>query len=411
MAPKAKAKASQHPTRLASMEEAGGLSASASSFRSSIAKSYKDIDILKNYNRPYQQLEHVANPYSSSERYIGGVLDVARYALCKDERDKIFGILSIAEPLADWIRPDYTKSTAQIYTELSVQSLRTRTLWLFEHTHLSISRDDAPTWVPDWAAINDIQNLSTWSRSSGRSAAVVERLSEGILRVGGVFVSEVEKSCAIQLDGSLSGQWTQACKTLSDLLPSVESLMSQESAQHNSSDEFGRVFSQGRFSEAFEPPDPDATTFAEFSNFFSKVRNDQDIYWTSYDSIGQFECISTVAHDRSLFHTSTRKVGIGPHGVLPGDIVCVFLGGRSAFILRRHATTAYFQRVGTCFVNGSMYGEALLGPLPPGWEQFNRRTTGYDVPAYRRTASRGIWQYEDPRLPVPAPGTTRHDPE
>ena len=60
---------------------------------------------------------------------------------------------------------------------------------------------------------------------------------------------------------------------------------------------------------------------------------------------------------RKLFSTSSGHIGIGDATLEPGDLVCVFLGGRTPFIIR--PVDQKYKFVGECYLHGIMQGEAL----------------------------------------------------
>jgi hypothetical protein len=62
---------------------------------------------------------------------------------------------------------------------------------------------------------------------------------------------------------------------------------------------------------------------------------------------------------RQLITTSNGFVGIGPVDAHYGDIVSVLLGCEVPVILP--PAQDYFKLVGECYVDGLMYGEAILG--------------------------------------------------
>ena len=62
-------------------------------------------------------------------------------------------------------------------------------------------------------------------------------------------------------------------------------------------------------------------------------------------------------HGRKIFSTVSGYIGIGDVTLKPGDLVCVFLGGRTAFIVR--PVDQKFKFVGECYLHGIMHGEAL----------------------------------------------------
>ncbi len=65
----------------------------------------------------------------------------------------------------------------------------------------------------------------------------------------------------------------------------------------------------------------------------------------------------TGCHGRKLFSTSSGHIGIGDVTLEPGDLVCVFLGGKTPYIIR--PVDQKYKFVGECYVRGIMHGEAL----------------------------------------------------
>ena len=60
---------------------------------------------------------------------------------------------------------------------------------------------------------------------------------------------------------------------------------------------------------------------------------------------------------RKLFSTASGHIGIGNITLEPGDLVCVFLGARTPFIVR--PVGEKYEFVGDCYLHGIMQGEAL----------------------------------------------------
>jgi hypothetical protein len=64
------------------------------------------------------------------------------------------------------------------------------------------------------------------------------------------------------------------------------------------------------------------------------------------------------AHERgqsSFFTTTSARFGLGQKGLMAGDQVCIFCGGRAAYILRKEQDHHIF--VGCAYVHGIMDGE------------------------------------------------------
>ncbi len=56
--------------------------------------------------------------------------------------------------------------------------------------------------------------------------------------------------------------------------------------------------------------------------------------------------------------------------ILPGDVICIFLRGRTPYVLRRQ-DGGFYEIVGEAYVHGIMYGEFLEGS--PNIESINLR--------------------------------------
>jgi hypothetical protein len=73
------------------------------------------------------------------------------------------------------------------------------------------------------------------------------------------------------------------------------------------------------------------------------------VYMAGYDTPG-----------RRNFVSSKGYLGVGPHRLEEGDLICVFFGAEVPFILRKLSSGGY-HLVGECYVHGIMDGEVLRG--------------------------------------------------
>ena len=101
-----------------------------------------------------------------------------------------------------------------------------------------------------------------------------------------------------------------------------------------------------------------------------------------------------------FFQTVEGYIGASPTDVQDGDIISVLVGASVPIVLRpvTDHQDAY-QVVGPCFLQGVMFGESLLGPLPDDWLCVKH---DYRRWYFRQQGSeKRIW--EDPRLwPMPS---------
>jgi hypothetical protein len=82
------------------------------------------------------------------------LLSRAHQRLCKDQRDKVYGILALASPeLLKHIAADYGQPVGSVYRDVFVAVVKhTKRLEILSYTiHEPQRRTDMPSWVADWS--------------------------------------------------------------------------------------------------------------------------------------------------------------------------------------------------------------------------------------------------------------------
>jgi hypothetical protein len=80
--------------------------------------------------------------------------------------------------------------------------------------------------------------------------------------------------------------------------------------------------------------------------------------------------IGLITHSRSFFTTHHGYLGLGSSRILPGDKVCIFLGGITPFIIREKISVSaehgspVWTLVGEAYIYGLMDGEGLVMGVP-----------------------------------------------
>lgn len=77
------------------------------------------------------------------------------------------------------------------------------------------------------------------------------------------------------------------------------------------------------------------------------------------DAVGMFEEFCKITMLRCYISTEGGRVGLAPHAVKTGDLVCIFYGADTPYIVRRTEDGSRVMLVGDAYVHGLMYGEAL----------------------------------------------------
>ncbi|OAQ62715.1 hypothetical protein VFPPC_16371 [Pochonia chlamydosporia 170] len=155
-----------------------------------------------------------------------------------DQRDKIFGLLGMAEETHDpalcpeALRPNYHLSLSQVYRNVAIYLIYSRrsfvslTRWVVPQTcvgrfrRLGVRSDPLPSWVPNWtvsppgveyrrnfvwidySVTGDRPSLgfpSMYNASKGQKASLSRYDQGNVLCVRGLLLDEVLQSCAFSL--------------------------------------------------------------------------------------------------------------------------------------------------------------------------------------------------------------------
>lgn len=327
------------------------------------------------------------------------LLDHTRFCVCTDPRDRIFALLSLIteNDRGFGIRPDYTKTTAEVYQDALVRSITyDRKLDLFNGIDIDENMEGLPSWVPNWSFRKNPRPLER-VQASLKTLARTIYTGNDMLQVTGVPVSVIKN---LEVFNFHHGK---------DDVEMKKVIFGSQFLSPFTSDTKGLrtlycVMTSNHFSDRHHPPE-ERVLDLEIS-----VQTLSDMNQPAYDEreailLEEYRIlnsiVSTCSH-KAAFVTQDGHVGLAPKSAKPGDLVTVLLGCDSAMILRP-CQGDRFQVVGEAFCSGCMDGEVLLGPLPDGVERIQRDIDRGDGMALENTwtcidRSTGIFDYEDPRL-------------
>ncbi|KAL8692679.1 MAG: hypothetical protein Q9218_002352 [Villophora microphyllina] len=332
---------------------------------------------------------------------------------CTDPRDRVHALLHILHHTDRTIglTADYEKTTYDVFRDTTLRFLDRRgELNFLEYCELS---DDIgskkPSWVPDWSKPK--ASSAIWSsRAAFGTRARAHIINQGWLNVIGVLVAEVsfveDASFFVPSSHSTISQsvianiFTRLLKDIRLSLPQTE-----EAVIINV---FCRTLCTNRFADLFIPASSNYPIRDQSVDYLTSVIS------TSVESQALphhlLDQMLRSVRGRCLFTTKEGGMGLSPKAAKVGDQVAVVLGCQTPLVLRRNSRGIHTV-VGGCYIDGTMDGEALLGPLPSQWKYAAMPKDGYGYHHGFVNRYSGDCLWEDPRLGELPPGWRLPKPE
>lgn len=303
---------------------------------------------------------------------------------CKEERDKIYGLIGIqtTDAVNAAIVPDYCEETKmeKIYEDVAWLLLQSKSpLTLLSSVGAFHNREGCRpgSWIPHWGqnqpwTILPNQPHPRFQCALNRPASIARNGSTTQLIVSGVIVDQVKKTWNFQnLDvpaDSLDQAWEKAQHFLSQ--SSWSQLDWQKCALSLSCGGDGRGYPV--YDIDTHLADLAATVFSpHWRSLMPKLLAFETVVKSRVHLTTQFDFLTERAingnlnrylgataplhNDYKPFATDWGFFGVGPAPMMDSDILCVIFGAAVPFILRL-AQDGY-QIVGECYVFDIMHGE------------------------------------------------------
>ena len=328
-------------------------------------------------------------------------LSLTRGLAAKDPRDKIFAALGLMRDNAYLPDPDYKSRYPVVFRDWAAKMIEIiGGLDVFLYTQYSLRHEDIPSWVPDWTKyetsvrfqaerLEHHRHISRSFNADGCSdEAPVFSVDGNRLRLAGYKLDTISKvgealmynrkdhltddqnqigavkawnavleswSRVTSTTGSLDSHYPDGGGTYSDaywrtLLSDHITEVGTYLGDRTSADDEPRY---QRWRQWFEDlvQQPDAAKPAFYKDSLAADRDLDRFDWT----------IMNMNYNRRLFSTSTGRIGMGSADMEPGDLVVLFRGGRTPFVLRlsdqNFTDGPVYQIVGYAYVHGVMDGE------------------------------------------------------
>ena len=315
-------------------------------------------------------------------RHFLGIIAAFRNRESTDPRDRIYGMLGLAEEsFMRRIPPDYTLSVEEVFERAAVAFIeQSKGLEILSHVYGGYD-SGLPSFVPDWEAplpfnhptyLSRLLSLNLY-RASGSKPAQVQHINGQLMtkclefdtvsaigpRTGGAFPNSerfrtwLDIATADRLPGSTYCHTNQYLSEAFErtLFGDVSMVYGRQSKslQRLDNSELGLV---RNWLKSFTGEGPRRTSVDVLTNQRLQARFKQ------------------VTFGRRFFRTSRGYIGFGPMELEEGDIVAVIPGGKVPYILRDrpfiegpdgydYPATGCYTFLGDSYVHGIMYGEAM----------------------------------------------------
>ena len=291
-----------------------------------------------------------------------------------DPRDKIFALLTFGDEthristLPDLVRPDYLKNTAHVYADFT-------RWWIQYHNSLkvlsAIHTLHGRTWLnmsgPNSSQKLDLSQRPSWTLwSDGRS-----EWQYATLALRGSCPYRASGDRLVDLDLLASSRSTnpvalalKGTRITSIAAVSPYNYYQQPISSHGIREAYNAIFAPTLVKGLWTVTDIDLQN-ADFETL-ARVSEEPDHERAAMDHIAAHRAGKSgdetylPCHGNCELETADGACGLCPSGTQVGDIVVILNGGKVPYLLRPTKTPFEFHLIGECYVEGIMYGEALV---------------------------------------------------
>lgn len=341
-----------------------------------------------------------------------------RSFLATDARDKVFGLLSLANPedvLAMGVRPDYYLSVEQLYKRIALSLLKRPDLSAFNAScvHNKSLESSLPSWVSDWSASDPSVSLNSmdlldhgdtssytslpapnFNASKSTTSSPVFDQGETLLGLDGLLIDQVESVGTLSRTRYLRHvshmfELFVQCRDILEQLKDWETVARARSRSpyitgEKSHDAYWHTLCAGRVPNDLVSARKDPRfkyyiiirslrSFVRITiRWFPRTEKDTwynrlfySMYQAAWRKLGLtpakiqrigFPPESRLSNHRRMVRTKKGYIALAPRFTKEGDYIGVFKGGKMPLVVRKGGE--YWVLIGESYVHGIMKGEA-----------------------------------------------------
>lgn len=330
-----------------------------------------------------------------------GVILTAHYRgriKASDPRDRIYGLLGLVTDTIS-LKPNYRKSTKEVYTEAMVTFFNDLGLLPLSYCEQRQRREEIPSWVIDWTArignplTEQLKQKNSEFGASGSSEPSFNCFIDGtndanlIMTLCGAKVTSIThtscsfyesrkgsvESCAkvytkrfLQANGLDDETWKKFYKpyiVLKDWLTTLKDVLVK---YINSPEDISAICFDIMTVEGRSHWIPDTDDVEEYRIMISLLERGASVKALMKYPRGRigfssfFQALELIAGYKRIFATSTGHFGYAPEATEEGDTLVIFFGVGVPFVLRP-VEDGQYRLIGGAYVSGIMHGEFLGG--------------------------------------------------
>ena len=314
--------------------------------------------------------------------------------MATDPRDKIYGILGIVD---DALQPNYNYTCGDVYTEAMMAILRSGEMLALSYCLPQLHNIKLPSWVIDWTSeFGTPFNNGTTFTSAGETQPFVNfEIEAGVLTKAVMFI----QGCRVSIISYKESSWTdfratrfertdELTVTLAEkenyagsdvtALKKLSQLLLEHQAASDWIAELRKAVTDSSSYDALGH-DPvlniilcgdttlndrldglrrgfrllEGTDLADFEMWLKDLRSIGDICHI-------IQQLQKKAKNFCFFISATGHVGYAPDEIKENDIVVIFFGAPTPFVIRPLENNRY-RFIGPAYVEGIMMGEFMKG--------------------------------------------------